>query len=185
MMKSKRRALGWLALGLATTLGACDSVDKATEVEVRPAFSSMDVKGKKMQQLVKLHTPAVGETSSMTIGPKGGSLTVGGHMLHIPERSVQHQTLFIMTVLPGDYIHVDLKAFKRDGTPITSFKVPVWLGLSYAGAAGSAERPLTVTYLVDGTIEGQTERVTSFMYEAYQMVFGQLHHFSSYSAAID
>ncbi|MEX2281677.1 MAG: hypothetical protein WEE89_04215 [Gemmatimonadota bacterium] len=185
MMKSNRRAIGWLALGLAATLGACDSVDQVNDVnnvEARPAFSKG---GQKMQQLVKLHTPAVGETGSITVGPKGGSLTVGGHMLHIPDKAVNKQTLFIMTVMPGDYIHVDLQAFNRDGTPITTFKNPVWLGLSYAGITGSADKKLTVTYLVDGTVEGATESVTSFMYEAYQMVFGQLHHFSSYSAAID
>jgi hypothetical protein len=182
-MKSNRRGFGWLALSLATTLAACDGISQATDVvETAPAFSKG---GKKIQELVKLHTPAVGETGSITVNSQGGTLTVGGHMLYIPDRAVTKQTLFIMTVMPGDYIHVNLKAFARDGTPITTFTIPLWLGLSYAGVPGSADRHLTVTYLVDGTIDGATEKVASFMHPTMGMVFGQIKHFSSYSAAID
>ena len=182
-MKSNRKAFSWLVLSLAATMAACDSVSQVTDVvETAPAFSNG---GKKMQELLKLHTPAVGETGSITVNSQGGTLTVGGHTLYIPDKAVTKQTLFMMTVMPGDYIHVDLKAFARDGTPITTFKIPLWLGLSYAGAAGAADRHLTVTYLVDGTVDGATENVASFMHPIRQMVFGQIKHFSSYSAAID
>ena len=185
MMKSNPRAVRWLVLGLAISAGACDSVNRLSDVETAPAYSTGAVNGSKMQQLLKLHTPAVGETGSMTVNSQGGTLTVGGHMLHVPAKTVDKTTLFIMTVMPGDYIHVDLKAFKRDGTPVTTFKTPVWLGLSYASAAGDGDRPLTVTYLVDGTIDGRIQNVSSIMYTQWQMVFAELTHFSSYSAAID
>jgi hypothetical protein len=184
-MKSNPRAVRWLVLGVAVTLSACDSVDRLSDVETAPAYSTGAVNGSQMQQLLKLHTPAIGETGSMTVNSQGGTLIVGGHMLYVPAKTVDKTTLFIMTVMPGDYIHVDLKAFKRDGTPVTTFTTPVWLGLSYAGAPGDSDRPLTVTYLVDGTIDGRTQSITSIMYSQWHMVFAQLTHFSSYSAAID
>jgi hypothetical protein len=188
MMKFNRRAIGWLALGMAVTISACTDVGQVSDVETRPAYGNNEGGGgggAKVAKLVKLHTPAEGTTGSLVVNREGGTLQVAGHMLYIPKNTVSKQTVFIMTVVAGEYIHVDLQAFRKsDGASVTQFRDGVWLGLSYAGA-NEGDRPLTVSYLVDGTVEGGLEPVPSYTYPSMQMVWGSLNHFSGYAAAID
>src|SRR5688572_29857526 len=71
------------------------------------------------------------------IDERGGKIRLQGHELLVPNGAVTERTLFVIRERAGEYLVVDLLAFRDDGvwTPVTTFPRPVKIKLSYKGLA--------------------------------------------------
>lgn len=118
------------------------------------------------------------------IDKAGGSITVGGHTLKVPAGAVGQSTWFMLKVVGGNAVQVDLKAWRvSDWQPVTQFPtVPVQLTLD-AQSLGKADPGMLIVYLRDDTYDGRTEAVPSTVDVNNATVTGYLTHFSSYALA--
>ena len=97
---------------LALVAGACSDLETPTA----PVMSAQYAPGGPVTRaggpatLVERATPATRDSVFATIDARGGELRVGGHVMTVPRRAVTEPTVFMMRVLEGNYIHVDLTA---------------------------------------------------------------------------
>lgn len=84
-------------------------------------------------------------TASAIIGREGGSLSVGGATMTLPQRAVHRPTLFTMTVPASQYVEVDIVAEDR---PHFNFEKRVSITLDYSRCGADAdEKPLTAWHI--------------------------------------
>jgi hypothetical protein len=176
-----------LAMALTT---ACEqaSLPMGTDTSaVQPAFSEGSNSGSDIN-LVRLNFPEnLTFRFEQVIGSKGGKLRMGPHELQVERGAVRSDTRFVVTVILGEYLVMDLKAFRvSDGAEIKVFEDDVKLKISYADLAwlGDPDR-LTVVYLVDGTPSGRKEKVNSEVVKRDKRVTGKLKHFSFYTLGLN
>ena len=173
-----------LALGITT---ACEqaSLPMGTDTTaVQPAFSE----GSSEPRLIPLNLPDTFTFKfEQVIGSKGGKLRMGPHELFVERGAVRSDTRFVVTVILGEYLVMDLTAWRvSDGAEIKVFEDDVKLKISYADLAwlGDPDR-LTVVYLVDGTPRGRKEKVNSEVSKKDKRVSGKLKHFSFYTLGLN
>lgn len=110
----------------------------------------------------------------------GGELTLLGHTLTIPAGAIDRPTMFVMSVLAGTEIQVELIAYDPDlyeDVGGKGFNVPVQLALSYAEAEVDDPESLTIVYI---TPDGDKEVIESTVDTENQVVRAELSHFSRY-----
>ncbi len=128
---------------------------------------------------------ATGEQTVSKIVYTTGKLTIGGNSLNIWRQPLDEPLVFTMTITQTPYIAAKLSAVKlSDGTPVTTFKAPLDLRLSYAGASTAVPNPsnLRVYYVVDGVVREQTVSAADVK---GQTVYANIWHFSEYSPGLD
>ncbi len=189
-MRFQRKAFAVLALSLATALGACDSVERMTDVTEAteaPAYSYNKKGGKKWSAWLKRLSADGGEVGFEEIGSNGGTVQVGGHKLIVSKGTVSDRTWFIMHVRPGENIHVELHAFRKsNGREVNEFEKPIKLVLSLTDADISDLDKARVAYLIDGDINGDIDIVSGAAVDKRnKTITALLHHFSGYAVCID
>jgi hypothetical protein len=121
-------------------------------------------------------TPLPFDSVTETIGPEGGTLAVGGHMLTVPAGALD-SAVSITAVAPSDTVnHV---RFQPEGL---TFQQPASLTLSYANCnlLGSLA-PKRIAYTTDSF--AILEFLPSLDDLLSQTVTASLHHFSEYAIA--
>ena len=84
-------------------------------------------------------------TATAIIGREGGSLTVGGATMTLPQRAVNRPTLFTMTVPASQYVEVEIVA---EDKPHFNFDKRVSITLDYSRCGAEAdEKPLTAWHI--------------------------------------
>jgi len=84
-------------------------------------------------------------TASAVIGREGGSLSVGGATMTLPQKAVNRPTLFTMIVPASQYVEVEIVAENR---PHFNFDKRVSITLDYSRCSADAdEKPLTAWHI--------------------------------------
>ncbi|MBW3554976.1 MAG: hypothetical protein KY466_15830 [Gemmatimonadetes bacterium] len=121
------------------------------------------------------------EVVRKTIGAEGGTLSLDGHSLTVPPNAVDRPTLFVMAVLAGTEIQVELIAYDPDlylDVGEGGFNIPVQLALSYAGMEDPDPDKLVIVHV---TSDGERIELASTVDEENQVVRAELEHFSRYA----
>jgi hypothetical protein len=141
---------------------------------------------------VKLAEPAIESFAYALVEPSGGRVydDVNRHEIKVMPRTVSEPTWFLMRTLPGDYVVVDLTAWRRskDGvwTQVTNFDSDgVKLRLSYAKTGVKQANRLRVAYLPNDTITGPLEPMFTQIDKTNKQAQAKLSHFSRYTMAMD
>ena len=173
---------------LALVAGACSDL----ETPAAPVMSAQYAPGGPVTRsgdvgkLVERGTPATRDSVYATIDARGGELRVGGHVMTVPRRAVTEPTVFMMRVLEGNYIHVDLTATTvSTGAEVTRFGTEVRLRLSWADGKVSDHRRLVMAYLVDDAVNGRQELLRTVVDLHGRFIDSRLSHFSQYAIAFD
>jgi hypothetical protein len=121
------------------------------------------------------------------IEASGGKIRLEGHEVLVPNGAVSERTLFVIRERAGEFLVVDLMAFRDDGlwTPVTTFPKPVKLKLSYKGLAVKYPKRLTILYLPDDELSGEKIVIPTAVSELAENMVSKLDHFSSYAAGIN
>lgn len=123
------------------------------------------------------------------IGPRGGTVKAGDHMLVVDRGAVDEPTLFRVEQIAGSVIRVELHAYALDPSTRAyshdvggrGFKAPVQLKLSYQNASGDLNpKKLSVSWLKDGTVSGTLVRQPSTVDVSKRWITARLQHFSGY-----
>lgn len=199
-----RLSFGRIACTLALLLlgaAACDGLDPDRAL-LEPEISSPRFETSEAEEDGELAKESgyTGPTRAAAwIGSSGGSLSLAGHSLVVPEGAVQNSLCFTMELGPSDVIDVDLNAWKMDSSESCkvegdggegwegtlwegNFEVPVTLGLTYSRANNVTDpADLVVAWLKSAT---ETVPVSSWVDTAAETVNGELDHFSAYAAFI-
>lgn len=121
------------------------------------------------------------EVVRQKVGPAGGELSLLGHTLTIPPDAVDRPTMFVMAVLAGEAIQVELIAYDPDlhsDVGGKGFAVPVQLALSYAETGTDDPESLVIVYV---NSNGDKEKLDSEVDQENQVVRAELAHFSKYA----
>lgn len=112
----------------------------------------------------------------------GGTLELLGHSLYVPPGAVDRPTMFVMSVLAGTEIQVELIAYDPDlyeDVGGKGFNKPVQLALSYAEADIDDPESLTIVHI---TADGDKVEIDNVYVDTEnQVVTGDLSHFSRYA----
>lgn len=110
----------------------------------------------------------------------GGELTLLGHTLTVPAGAVDRPTMFVLSVLAGTEIQVELIAYDPDlyeDVGGKGFNIPVQLALSYAEADIDDPESLTIVHV---EADGEKIVIDSEVDTENQVVRAELTHFSRY-----
>lgn len=119
--------------------------------------------------------PMAAASATLTIGPSGGDIKVGRHVLSIPGGAVKQRTT-ITAVAPSDT--VNRIQFQPEGL---TFQKPVLLVMSYANCSVDRPSPREIVYVDDGLkILGHQPSKDD---PAGKRVGGLLTHFSQYAVS--
>lgn len=170
-----RKAFACL-LALAVTVGVgCTSSESPTEPQVSapdPLLSSLATTLKNIKLLSCSAQPYA--TKSQTVGPQGGTITIGTHRLTIPSGALKRPVTIKAEQVPG---RVNSVRFSPEGL---RFERPVSLTLSYANCS-----PLLLLKRVVYVDEGLRilELLPSLDDLRTKTVTGSIRHFSRYAVA--
>jgi hypothetical protein len=121
-------------------------------------------------------TPLAADSVTQTIGPAGGTLTVGAHQLSVPAGALLEPTT-ITAVAPSDTVNT--VRFQPEGLV---FQQSPTLTMSYANCDGlGALVPKQIVYTTDAL--NIIESLLSTDDQLSQQVTAQLQHFSTYAVA--
>ena len=120
------------------------------------------------------------------IGRDGGTISVGGHTLEIPRGAVEENTVFVMEVVAGTSLVVDLSAYEADdGDRVDKFDRDLTLTLSYAGWVSDSDADeLRNVYLFQDA-EHLLVPLESWLDMNERTVSSPIDHFSQYGMAIE
>jgi hypothetical protein len=172
---------GISALALTLLLWGCDNLSDPSSKLTGPTDQSniliieRDADG---YTIARETDPAVGVVSAL-IDQKGGSLSIGEHILTVPAGAVDAPTVFTMSKLQKD-IKIGLTATRLLPNDVghAGFNVPVRLSLSYANAKTVPDADaLKVLWLKpDGSQVVQPSQVD----ETHHDVTGLIYHFTDF-----
>ena len=167
------RAL-WIA-ALGCVLLACSEtapVGVPVNAPVQPARSDWQLPTVGLLQC----TPLPYDSATQTIGPEGGSIQAGPHVLQIPAGALADSVAITM-VAPSDT--VNRVRFQPEGL---QFTVPAQLTMSDANCPLLGRLlPKRIAYTTDALVI--LEYLLSFDDSLNQRVTGQVNHFSNYAIA--
>lgn len=177
----RRSAVAVLLLPLL--LWSCDSADTPTGALTSPASGPAFSTSGSSYYVVKGNDGDTGLVA-VVIGPEGGVLKVGEHVLSVPADAVGEPTVFSMSLADSAHIRVNLAATRisADGQIVNvgeaGFRKPVQLTLSYSTATEPVDEGelLILWARSDGTLEAQPTTVDT----AAKRVKSDLGHFSGY-----
>ena len=123
MQKRLIRPLAALALILVTGVAGCDSLGSPVAPTFTPSYGRGGGGGggggggsddpPPTSGWLELITTTVSVTETtvvQVVGKSGGNIQLGPHSLFIPRRAVLEDTQFTLTIVGGDFIHVELSA---------------------------------------------------------------------------
>jgi hypothetical protein len=172
------------ALALTLVMFGCESLNESALTGPSDSSNILIVSTDENGYTVARETdPAVGVVTAL-IDQKGGSLSIGNHVLTVPAGAVDGPTTFTMSKLV-DQIEVGLTATQILSNDVGSagFHVPVTLSLSYANATevpANASEMKVGWVRPNGSIEVQRSQVDA----SGEVVIGSLNHFSAYAIVI-
>lgn len=185
-----KRLIPVFLVSVAMVAACADQTNEPVGIGPQFAFESADYS--ELIGPVKLTEPAIETFAYALIEPNGGRVydEVNRHEIKVMSKTVSEPTWFLMRTLPGDYIVVDLTAWRRskDGvwTQVTNFDTDgVKLRLSYAKTTVKQANRLRVAYLPADTITGPIEPLTTLIDKTNKQAQAKLSHFSRYTMAMD
>ena len=203
MLFNRMRGLAGLILAAALTLTSCDSPNepaRRNDSSFRPA-QDVVVIGTDGQnyKLLEGQIPAQTRSASAWIGPLGGTVVILGgvkdgrltlHSIVVPPLAVMKNTLFTVTLPPGNNIAVELRAQQKSGlfgntlvdVGSRGFNLPVVLTMSYAYATNLLN-PSRIVLLYDPENGQAFERVPGLVNLGALLYVAPLGHFSKYAIA--
>ena len=180
-----KKQIQWLtkitAIAATLLMWGCDDVGNVNAPQLDPA--PMTVQSSDGETLVVAYEkdPESG-TVSATIGPRGGIIGLGKHVVYVTRNAVSEPTEFTITRAPELPIRVKLTAGEDNEVGENGFNAPVILGLSMGDAANvpdDADRKnaTVVYYRGDGKVDVLDSRVYG------HLVIARLPHFSLFGLA--
>jgi hypothetical protein len=163
------------AASLTAVLLSCVDADGPTrpELALSPALSLLD-------GVELLHCPlSFSASSSATIGSGGGSLSVNGHELRIPEGAVTSPQKFTVAITASEYLELDIRA---DGHDHYVFAKPVRITVSFDRCVDAAllEDELRV-YYIDPDTKDAIEDVGGTVNTSDSSIAAWTDHLSDYA----
>jgi hypothetical protein len=136
-----------------------------------------------------IREPALGSVLRLSklIGPEGGLLEVGNHVLSVPRGAVSVPAIFTLLSLPTGYVEVELLALapallgRLSDVGSRGFRRPVQLTLSYARATNVGDPDDLVILRLKPN--GRHEPLRSSVDATARTVTAELGHFSRYCMA--
>lgn len=184
MMKKFTRWLATLStMALSLFLWSCDSAPEAIQPELEPsALVVTSTTGKRY--VVGWEANATPQTASANIGPSGGVLRLGSHVLMVSPNAVSAPTKFTMTRSAESPLRVKLTAGRESENDVGArgFNAPVRLALYFANATRlPADRSSigVIYFRPDGLVEEMTTELD--VYE--NVAVAALPHFSLFGLA--
>ena len=171
-----------------TLLGACA---ESTREQMGVEQYALDSKLETAPILVPINTPAVENWTWTLADAHGGRLqdAINGHEIKIMPKTVSEPTYFVMHTLPGNYIHLDLTAWRRvAGAWVQVFTFDsdgVKLRVSYQNTDVKQANRLRVVYLPDNSLTGKLELLHTLVDKTNKQAQAKLSHFSQYTMALD
>lgn len=199
MRLAARRTLPALALLVLGLGAACDGPEQDHALLGPAATPLLEEKSEGDGEEVTESGYSGATKAAAWIGSAGGSLSLAGHSITVPEGAVSHSLCFTMELGTGDAVDVDLHAWTMDssesckvegdgaeggegweGTLWTGeFEVPVTLALTYSRAT-NVDDPSTL-YVAWVQSATETTPLSSLVDTASETVSGELDHFSQYA----
>lgn len=124
---------------------------------------------------------AVGSVEAV-IGSAGGVLSMGKHLLIVPENAVSASTTFRMSKVDGDHVRLHLTASRNGNNDVGSrgFDRPVRLMLSFEGAANVRRSDVGAMAVMYIRSDNRVEPLPSMVNVNDRWVGADLVHFSEY-----
>ncbi|HEV8598865.1 MAG TPA: hypothetical protein VGQ69_05865 [Gemmatimonadales bacterium] len=162
-------------LGVVVGAGAC-SGDSATPVGPTPSSSLIGTLTSTVNGVLLSCSPLPYSTASATIGSAGGVLTVGPHVLMIPQGALGKPVTITAEVVSGN---VNSVRFSPEGL---KFEKSAALVMSYSNCSGLGMLlPKKIAYTNE--LLSILELIQSVDLSGQEKVSGQLKHFSRYAVA--
>ena len=180
---TRTRSLVVLAF-IAAALAACDS-DRESSRLTGPQADLLDWRWAEPITVATTTEEIPTSTVIAVVGPQGGKIANGDHVLVVPRRSVASDTEFTFTVIGGNTLEVSLTAKTvLGGLPVTQFTNTLTLKMNYRTLNVSDPSRLIIAWLIDGTTEGAKQAVPSTVDTKGKYVNGSLTHFTDYAPAL-
>lgn len=170
---------GLILLGVVAVAGSCDLDQGPTAVVADTTVAPNALLGGLLQPLGLLTcTPLPPATASKTIGPSGGFLQIGPHLLSVPPGALDGPVTITGTIVPGNMNAVQFTPAGLDFNRWHS----AYLTMSYANCNLLGQLlPKRIAY-VDGGLD-ILYYLLSFDLLRFKLVTGKVDHFSSYAVA--
>ncbi|MBA2685505.1 MAG: hypothetical protein H0U66_13545 [Gemmatimonadaceae bacterium] len=117
-------------------------------------------------------------SSKTTIGPRGGTLSLGGFVMVVPRGAVLDTTTFVMRVPESKVLEVKIRA---RGEQHFTFEKPVTITLDYSRCKSLPADP--TAWYVDESTNAQLEQMPGLNEAASQTFTLQTGHLSGYALA--
>ncbi|HEX6924331.1 MAG TPA: hypothetical protein VF167_02825 [Longimicrobiaceae bacterium] len=170
-------------LALAAILGGCEQADSGLTLEPKHEEEQILLSWKfgNGYTVVAETEESVGSVEAI-IGPAGGTLALGKHLLLVPQGAVTADTKFRIVKEDGDHVRLHLTASRHGDNDVgrLGFRRPVRLMLSYEGArnvSSSQVNGLQVMYIRP---DQKVEPLPSMVNYYDRWVGTDLRHFSEY-----
>jgi len=170
-----RSATSLVCAVLALTLANC-STDAPTSAAPAQSFSLSRVGAR--HDLLSCAGGDDDAKSTAIIGPKGGTLSLGGFVMVVPRGAVLDTTTFVMKVPEAKVLKVKIRA--RDELHF-AFEKPVTITLDYSRCKKIPSDP--TAWYVDEVTDGELEQMPGSNNVAAQTFTLQTGHLSGYALA--
>ena len=171
-----------MAVALSMVMVGCDSVQDSALVGPGEKNDVLLTYRTEEGYTIARETDATLGVVSAVIDQNGGVLSIGKHLLWVPQGAVTAPTTFVMTKFPGE-IKVDLSATRLLPNDVgnAGFLKPVRLTLSYADVANITPEQLAAIKILWARPDGTFEQQQSYINQENKTVNANLNHFSIYT----
>ena len=170
-----RSATSLVCAVLALTMAHC-STDAPTSAALPQSFSVSRVGAR--HDLLSCAGGDDDAKSMAIIGPRGGTLSLGGFVMVVPRGAVRDTTTFVMKVPQAQVLKVKIRA---RGEQHFTFAKPVTITLDYSRCTNVPPEP--TAWYVDEVTDGELEQMPGLNYAAAQSFTLQTGHLSGYALA--
>jgi hypothetical protein len=170
---------GLTLLGVIAVAGSCDLAQGPTAAVADSTVAPNALLGGLLQPLGLLQcSPLPADTETKTVGPSGGYLQVGPHLLSIPSGALDAPVTITGTIVPGN---VNAVRFTPEGLEFNRWH-SAYLTMSYANCNLLGRLlPKRVAY-VDSDFD-ILYYLLSIDLLRFKLVTGKVDHFSQYAVA--
>jgi hypothetical protein len=174
-----RLLAGLILLGVVAVAGSCDLDQGPTALVADRSTAPNALLGGLLQPLGLLAcTPLPADTETKTIGPSGGFLQIGPHLLSVPPGALSAPVSITGTIVSGP---VNAVQFAPAGLRFNRWH-SAYLTMSYANCNLLGQLlPKRIAYVDDGL--DILYYLLSFDVLRFKLVTGKVDHFSSYAVA--
>ena len=172
-----------LSVGLITALAACADTGPTAPSAASSRVATPSLAASRPANKPPLLVCPGGrlQQASAVIGPSGGTLALGGHLMVVPEGAVPEPIEFTMTVPPSRYMEVDISAA---GVEHYVFERPVAVVIDYTRCRGPQLPTSAVSvWYIDGLRKELLENMGGVDDRYSRRVQFSTNHLSSYAIA--